>query len=635
MERSTDKAVTHVLNNHKGGKQLQTVWDRYEAQQPQCGFGELGVCCRHCMQGPCRIDPFGEGPDRGICGATADTIVARGLARAIAGGTASHSGHALHMAHVFKKTLEGKAPDYAIKDEAKLKAVATRIGIEVEGRPVKEIALELADKALSEFGDNDKALIWAATTVPLGRIEVCAELGIVPTSIDCTVAEVMHRTTYGVDADPINILLGALKCAVADYTACHLATDLSDILFGTPQPVVSKANLGVLREEAINIALHGHNPLLSDIIAQVASEPELIAEAKKVGAVEGLNVVGICCTGNEVLMRHGIPLATSSVSQEVAIMTGVLDAMVVDYQCIMPAVATVAECFHTKVITTMPIAKMPGAEHVAFNEENAVESARAIVRQGIERFKFRNPDKVCIPQESSTAIAGFSAEAIIGALSKVNAEDPLKPLIDNIVSGNIRGICLFAGCNTVKVPQDHNYVEMVKKLLAENVLILATGCASSTYARHGFMTSEATKKYAGEGLAAVLTAIGEAAGLEAPLPPVLHMGSCVDNPRAVDVAAAVANKLGVDMSQLPVVASAPEAVTEKAVAIGTWAVVGGFPTHLGVVPPVLGSKLVTETLTATLKDLLGGYFIVEPDPAKAADALLAVIDERRAGLGLS
>ncbi|WPD24907.1 MAG: anaerobic carbon-monoxide dehydrogenase catalytic subunit [Candidatus Electrothrix scaldis] len=634
MERSIDKAVIHVLNQHKGGNQVQTAWDRYEAQQPQCGFGELGVCCRHCMQGPCRIDPFGEGPTRGVCGATADTIVARGLARAIAGGTASHSGHALHVVHVFQKTVAGEAPAYAIQDKTKLKAVAARSGIEVEGRSSKEIAQDLAKLALSEFGGKEEPLAWAACTVTPGRIEKCSELGIVPTSIDSTVAEVMHRTTYGVDADPINILLGALKCAVADYTACHLATDLSDILFGTPQPVVSKANLGVLREDAVNIALHGHNPLLSDIIAQVASEEELIAEAKKAGASEGLNVVGICCTGNEILMRHGIPLATSSVSQEVAIMTGVLDAMVVDYQCIMPSVATIAECFHTKVITTMPIAKMPGAEHMAFSDENAVECARAIIRQGIERFKFRNPDKVCIPQESSTAIAGFSAEAIIGALAKVNAEDPLKPLIDNIVAGNIRGICLFAGCNTVKIPQDKNYVEMVKKLLAENVLILATGCASSTYARHGFMTSEATNKYAGEGLAAVLTAIGEAAGLEAALPPVLHMGSCVDNPRAVDVAAAVANKLGVDMAQLPVVASAPEAVTEKAIAIGTWAVVGGFPTHLGMAPPVLGSKLVTETLTATIKDLLGGYFIVEPDPVKAAEKLLAVIDERRAGLGL-
>lgn len=635
MKQSIDKAVTHVLNNHKGSDQLQTVWERYEAQQPQCGFGELGVCCRHCMQGPCRVDPFGEGPDRGICGATADTIVARGVARAVAGGTASHSGHALHLAHVLKKSLAGKTPAYAIKDEAKLKAVAIRCNIEIDNRSINEIAQDVADKALAEFADTGEPLTWAATTVPPGRTEICNKLGIVPTSIDSTIAEVMHRTTYGVDADPINILLGALKCAVADYTACHMATDLSDILFGTPQPVISKANLGVLKKDAVNVALHGHNPLLSDIIAQVASEPDLIAAAKEAGAPQGLNVVGICCTGNEVLMRHGIPLATSSISQEVAIMTGVLDAMVVDYQCIMPAVASVAECFHTKVITTMPIAKIPGAEHIAFSDENAVECARTIIQQGIERFKSRNPDKICIPQESTPAIAGFSAEAIIGALSKVDAKDPLKPLIDNIISCNIRGICLFAGCNSVKITQDHNYIEMVKRLLAENVLILATGCASSAYARHGFMTPEATTKYAGEGLASVLTAIGEAAGLEAPLPPVLHMGSCVDNPRAMDIATAVANKLDVDISQLPVVASAPEAVTEKAIAIGTWAVAGGIPTHLGMAPPVLGSKLVTETLTSTIKELLGGYFIVEPDPDKAAQALLAAIDERRTGLGLS
>ncbi|WP_417915293.1 anaerobic carbon-monoxide dehydrogenase catalytic subunit [Candidatus Electronema sp. JM] len=634
MNRSIDPAVTEILAHHKGGAQLQTAWDRYEAQLPQCGFGELGVCCRHCMQGPCRIDPFGEGAQRGICGADADTIVARGLARAVAGGTASHSGHARHLAHVLKKIAAGKAADYAITDEAKLKAVAARVGIATAGRASRDIARDLTDKALAEFSDKDEGLAWAATTVTKGRLEVFSRLGIVPTSIDSSVAEVMHRTTYGVDADPVNILLGALKCALADYAACHLAADLADILFGTPQPVVSRANLGVLKSGAVNIALHGHNPLLSDIIAQVASEPEMIEAAKQAGAAEGLNVVGICCTGNEVLMRHGIPLATSSVSQETAIMTGALDALVVDYQCIMPAVATAAECFHTKIITTMPIAKMPGAEHVEFCDERAADCARKILRKGIANFQQRNADKVCIPKHTSAAIAGFSAEAIIATLAKVNSEDPLKPLIDNIVAGNIRGICLFAGCNSVKVPQDRNYVEMVKLLLANNVLILATGCASSAYARHGFMTSEATKQYAGTGLAAVLTAVGEAAGLGGPLPPVLHMGSCVDNARPVDVAVAVADKLGVDLSQLPVVASAPEAVTEKAVAIGTWAVAAGLPVHLGIAPPVLGSKLVATVLTDKIKGLLGGYFLVEPDPAKAAAALLAVIDQRRVGLGL-
>ncbi len=634
MNRSIDQAVLDVLNGHKGGCKMKTVWDRYEAQQPQCGFGELGVCCRHCMQGPCRIDPFGEGPSRGICGADADTIVARGLARMVAGGTASHSGHARHVAHVLKKALLGEAPDYAVKDKGKVEEVATRLGIQTLGRNVKDIALDVANKALAEFGDNDETLAWVTATMTKGRLEAFSRLGIAPTSIDGSVAEVMHRTTYGVDAEPVNILFGALKCALADYAACHIAADLSDILFGAPQPVLSRANLGVIRQDAVNIALHGHNPLLSDIIAQVASEPELIEAAKQAGASGGLNLVGICCTGNEVMMRHGIPLATSSVSQETAVMTGALDALVVDYQCIMPAVATAAECFHTKIITTMPIAKMPGAEHIEFSDSKAADCARTILRKGIANFKNRCPDKLCIPSRSTAVVAGFSAEAIIAALSKVNAEDPLKPLVDNIATGNIRGICLFAGCNSVKTPQDRNYIEMIKLLLAENVLILATGCAASAYARHGFMTSEATKQYAGAGLAAVLTAVGEAAGLGGPLPPVLHMGSCVDNARPVDVAVAVAERLGVDLSQLPVVASAPEAVTEKAVAIGAWAVAAGLPVHLGLAPPVLGSVVVTKILTSAVSDLLGGYFLVEPDPIKAAKGLLAALDQRRAGLGL-
>jgi carbon-monoxide dehydrogenase catalytic subunit len=316
------------------------------------------------------------------------------------------------------------------------------------------------------------------------------------------------------------------------------------------------------------------------------------------------------------------------------LLTGSVDAMVVDYQCIMPSLSNIAECFHTRLITTMPIAKMPKALHIEFHEKDARELARKIIVTAIEAFGKRDKNRVNIPDNTSTAFAGFSTEAIIGALSLVNKEDPLKPLIDNIVAGNIYGVCLFAGCNSVKVTQDANYSAMVKELAKKNVLILATGCASGAFSRHGFMTPEATELYAGPGLKAVLTAVGKAAGLGGPLPLVLHMGSCVDNTRAADVAVAVANKLGVDLDKLPVVASAPEAVTEKAVAIGTWAVAAGLPTHLGIIPPVLGSKVVTQVLTSTAKDLFGGYFIVEPDPVKAAAALVSVMAERRKGLGL-
>ncbi len=611
---------------------INTVWDRFEKQSPQCGFGELGVCCRTCMQGPCRIDPFGEGPTLGACGTTADTIVARNLARSIAAGTASHAGHAKHLIHTLMKWAEGKAPDYPVKDEAKLTRLATKLGIVSDGKTVQELAKEVAGAALAEFSEKESPLAWAATNVTQGRVDTFLKYGVVPTGIDAAISEVMHRTHYGVDADPVNLLLGGVKCALADFAACHMATDLADVLFGTPKPVVSRANLGVLKHDAVNIALHGHNPVLSDVIVQVSKDMD--QEAKNAGAAGGLNVVGICCTGNEVLCRHGIPMATHSVSQELAILTGAVDAMVVDYQCIMPSLGTLAECYHTRLITTMPIAKIPGATHIEFDETRAREIAQVIIRLAIDAFKTRNPNKVNIPPQTSVAIAGFSVEAIVDALALLNKDDPLKPLIDNIVNGNIQGVCLFAGCNNVRTTQDHNFVTMAKELARQNVLLLATGCGAGAFARHGLLTPEATNSYAGEGLKAVLTAIGEAAGLGGPLPLVLHMGSCVDNARAADIAVAVANKLGVDVDKLPVVASAPEATTEKAISIGTWAVAAGLPTHLGVVPPVLGGPIVTKVLTEDIKNIFGGYFIVDTDPVSSASKLMEAIHSRRKGLGL-
>ena len=631
MEKTTDSASKAMLKVAEH-LDLRTVWDRFTAQTPQCGFGELGTCCRNCLQGPCRIDPFGEGAMAGACGASADTIVARNLARAIAAGTAAHSGHAKHLAHTLLKSAEGQAPDYPIKDEAKLKAVAAGLGIDTEGKGTGEIAREVAQTALRDFSEKETPVAWAATKVTQGRVETFLKYGVVPTGIDAAISEVMHRTHYGVDADPVNLLLGGIKCALADFAGCAMGTDLADVLFGTPQPVFSRANLGVLKPEAVNIALHGHSPILSDLIAQVAHD--LDGEARAAGATAGINLVGICCTGNEVLMRHGIPAATHSVSQELAIVTGALDAMVVDYQCIMPSLATLAECFHTRLITTMPIAKIPGATHLEFSEEKGRPTAAEIIRLGIEAFKKRDPKKINIPSDQSELLAGFSTEAIVGALSLLNRDDPLKPLIDNIVQGNILGVCLFAGCNNVRVPQDQNFLIMAQELARKNVLLLATGCGAGAFARHGLLTSQATIDYAGDGLKAVLTAVGQAVGLPGPLPPVLHMGSCVDNSRAVQLAVAVANKLGVDLDKLPVVASAPEATTEKAIAIGTWAVAAGLPTHVGVIPPVLGSSLVARVLTQDVKDLFGGYFIVETDPVASAQKLIEAIQERRAGLGI-
>ncbi len=627
--KSKDPAVNRLINMALD-KEVETVWDRFEAQQPQCGFGELGVCCRNCAQGPCRVNPFGDAPQRGVCGADAHTIVARNLVRAIAAGTASHSGHAKHLVHALYKGLQGKAP-YSVKDEGKLRALAGRLGLDSE-LPVDRLAGELVELARAQFAEDEGPMKWATVVLTENRVQKLAGLGVLPSGIENTISEMMHRTHLGVDADPVNLLLGGVTCSVADMAGSHMATALADIVFGTPKPVVTEANLGVMKENMVNIALHGHNPVVSDVLVQVAGEME--EQAREAGA-EGINLLGVCCTGNEVLMRHGIPSLTHSISQELPLLTGALDAMVVDYQCVYPSLAGIAECCGTPLITTMDMAKIPGALHVGVREEEAREKAREIIGLAVETFKKRKGRPVNIPQNKSKVVAGFSVEAVVEALAAVDAGDPLKPLVDNIVSGNIQGVVLMAGCNNARVPQDRNFLTIAKELAARDVLLLATGCGAGAYARHGLLTPEAVGEYAGPGLKAVLTAVGEAAGLGGPLPLILHLGSCVDNSRAVDLAVAVANKLGVDVDKLPVAASAPEFKTEKAVAIGTYAVTLGLPVHLGVVPPVLGSAQVTTLLTEGIRDILGGYFIVETDPLKSARLLFESLQERRRGLNLS
>ena len=631
--KSVDTAAKQMIDysNEHG---YETVFDRYESQQPQCGFGSMGLCCRNCWKGPCRIDPFGNGPKRGICGADAHTIAARQLARMMAAGGAAHAEHGRHILEAASAIIEGHGNGYHIEDRTKLMATAARLGIETEGREDNDILGDILTKSYEDFHNYDKSKVsnWLTAFLPAARIERLKSLGVMAPSIDTSIAQLMARTSVGCDADPLNIILGGVRAAMSDLTGMAMATELSDILFGTPTPVVTEANLGALREDAVNIALNGHNPIVAEAVTVVAVELE--DEAKAAGATGGINLVGVCCTGNESMLRHGIPLAANYLSQEMVIVTGVLDAMVVDVQCVMPGLVPVAEDFHTRVITTMDDNKIPGAEHVSVHAENGFEQARKIVRMAIEAFANRNAAQVFVPDVKETAVVGFSAEVLVDVLSKLNAEDPLAPLLDAIVGGAIKGVVLFAGCNTTQVDQDMNYTTMAKELAKRDVLMLATGCGGGALAKDGFMTSEATEKYAGDGLKAVLTLLGETAGLGAPLPLVLHMGSCVDNSRALTIATALANKIGVDLDKLPVVASAPECMSEKAVSIGSWAVAIGLPVHLGNVPQVMGSSVVVDILTNVAKDAFGGYFIVDTDPVSASEKIFDVILERRAGLGI-
>ncbi|MGR5147191.1 anaerobic carbon-monoxide dehydrogenase catalytic subunit [Photobacterium alginatilyticum] len=631
--KTSDPAVK-TLCKVADKEDIATVFDRYQMQLPQCGFGSLGLCCRICYKGPCRVDPFGEGPQLGICGADRHTIVARNVTRMMAAGAAAHSEHGRHIALAMQKVGQGLLPAYRIRDEDKLYRIAELLDIDTLGKETLEVAYDVATKTLEDFQNQDhhKGCHWISATLPDKRVDLLSRLGALPHNIDATVSQIMARTHIGCDAEPNNVFLGGIRGALADFNGMSLATELSDVMFGTPSPVVTEANIGVIDQDAVNIAVNGHNPLLSEVICDIARDMNDIA--KGAGAEKGINIVGICCTGNEVMMRHGVPLATNYLSQEMAILTGALDAMVVDVQCIMPSLPQIGNCFHTEVITTMDENKMQGARHISFHEENAVETAREVIQCAINAYTRRDPNKINIPNIKQTAVVGFSSEAVITALSKLDAVDPLKPLVDNIVNGNIQGVALFAGCNSTQTVQDESYQIIARTLAANNVLLLATGCGAGAFAKHGLMNQQATEQYAGDSLKAVLTQIGEAAGLNGPLPLVLHMGSCVDNSRAVTLATALANRLGVDLCDLPVVASAPEAMSEKAIAIASWGVAIGLPTHLGTIPQVTGSDVVTELMQEGAKDLFGGYFIVETDPKIAGNKLVEVIKGKRQGLGI-
>jgi carbon-monoxide dehydrogenase catalytic subunit len=622
--RTIDPAALEVLAKTEGSG-IETAYDRYLNMQPQCNFGEQGVCCHVCIQGPCRIT---KKASKGICGAPAYTIVGRNLVRSALGGCAAHSDHGLHATLLAKAVSEGHAPDYAITDTKKLHAVAERHGISTDGKEDIEIFKEIVAIALEEFsrvdGEESK---WLDKVLIPERIEKLQDCNIMPSSIHRTISEGMAQTHMGMDADPVNLVFKALEVSLADYLGEHIATSLSDILFGTPKPVVSEANMGVLDPDCVNIAVHGHNPILSEMIVKAAREMK--EDAEKAGA-KGIKCMGICCTGNEILMRQGVPILTNFAAQELAIMTGAVDAMVVDLQCIMPGIQAVSECFHTRIVTTMSSVKIPSSYYVDFDDERAMEKAREVIEIAIGAFKERNNEKVSIPQFKNKVVAGFSVEALLDIFAAVNPEKPIKVLTDAITSGELRGVCLLAGCNNLKRVHDNNHLTIAKELAKNNVLLVATGCAAQTYAKFGLLNSEAVDQYAGEGLKAFINRLNEANKdkLVEKLPLVFHMGSCVDNSRAYDLMTYMAEELQMDTPKVPYAASAPEAMSEKAIAIGCWAVTLGMPVHVGVVPPVPGSPLVDGIALQIAQDVYGGYFIWETDPMEGAKKILAALDER-------
>lgn len=614
---------------------LLLVDERLRRMMPECAFGELGTCCVMCYMGPCRIDPFGQGPRVGVCGATPDVIVARNFLRAATGGAASHAGHARELAILLLEIAEGKAPGYRIREEGKLLALAGKLGVPVDGRPVSAVAADVARKALEDFGRQDgEPMNWIRARATKTEYAKWERLGLVVSNPHNEIETAMHRTSMGNDADPLNLWIATLRMGMVDnFAGLMLATDLSDVIFGIPTPKVVSANFSVVKENQVNIACHGHNPILASKVAEWADRLE--AEAKAAGA-ERVNVVGVCCIGNELVMRYGVPYAGHEAQTELFLATGAIDAMVVDMQCIWPSLPGIAKCYKTRFITTVPFARHPEAIHVDFHADRADERAQEIVRHAIAGFRDRKAAAVPvrIPDVSSTLLTGISVETLVAVLSTVNREDPLKPVIDAIASGDIAGAVGIVGCPNPKLRDGAMTERMAGELIRNNVLIVTTGCVNHILAQAGFLKSDATEKHAGPRLRKVLTAIGQAAGLGGPLPPVLHMGSCVDNSRIYDLLAALAGKLGVEISQLPVAGSAPEFMTEKAISIGSFFLSAGILVHLAPAPRVFGSPFAVSLLTEKLAGLNGGKALVAATPDGAVAGILAHIQEKRQALGL-
>ncbi|MDT8378758.1 MAG: anaerobic carbon-monoxide dehydrogenase catalytic subunit [Desulfotignum sp.] len=616
----TDVSVTSDGNQlfDKAVKdKVETVWHRHDAQQPQCGFCDMGLSCRICIMGPCRVDPFGQGPQAGVCGADADIIVARNLCRMIAAGAASHSDHGRDLVEVLKAVSKGEAPGYQIRSEEKLTRVAGEYGLKTDGKDTLAVAGELADAMMEDYGMRKKA-VTLVSRAPEKRRKIWDKAGITPRGIDRETSEMMHRTHMGVDNDWVSLLTQGLRNALSDgWGGSMIATEVSDILFGVPAPKPTMVNAGVLKKDQVNIVVHGHNPVVSEMVSKFCISEEMLALAKAKGA-SGINLAGVCCTGNELLMRRGIAMAGNHLMTELILTTGAVDMMIVDYQCIMPSIGKVAACYHTKMISTSDKARFPGMEHHEFHPDNAEEKAKTLVKAAIENFG--NRKEVFIPVEPREAVGGFSIETILGAMGGT-----AEPLIDAIKAGKIRGAVGVVGCNNPKIKHDYGHVTLIKKLIENDILVVDTGCVSVASAKAGFKVPSAIEM-AGPGLKEICGSLG--------IPPVLHLGSCVDNVRILVLVSALADALGVDISDLPVAGSAPEWYSEKAVTIGVYCVASGITTHLGPMPPITGSMNVVKLLTEGLNDVVGAVFGVEPDPEKAAVFLTRVIEKKRKALGL-
>jgi len=623
--KSADKVAEEILEWTEAHG-LETAFERAERIKA-CPIGHSGACCKICFMGPCRlVGKDAEDKATGVCGATLPVVAARNFLRMVAAGTAAHSDHARDMAYTLLAAATGEAPDFQIRDVTKLRKLADILEIATDGRTKEDIAKDVAERIISQFGQQRGETVFIKRATEKRR-EIWRKLGLVPRGVDREVTEALHRTNMGVDQEPDNLLMAALRVSLADgWAGSMFSTDITDVLFGTPRPLRAKASLGIMKEDEVNVVVHGHEPTLAEMVVEVSHEPEILEYAAKKGA-KGINLVGMCCTANEVLMRHGIPTAGGFLNQELAVMTGLAEAVMVDVQCIMPALAKAAKNFHTKVITTSRKGKMIDAVHIQYDEHRAKEVAREILKMAIDNYGNRTTEGSRV-HDTADVIAGFSHE-YLSYMQGGRFRASFRPLNDAIMAGRIRGVAAVVGCNNPRIAaQDSIHDYLATEFIKNDVLVVTTGCGAAACAKAGYMTPETALEMAGPGLKEVCEAIG--------IPPVLHLGACVDNSRILTVTTEMAQEggLGEDISELPAVGIAPEWMSEKALAIGCYFVASGVYVIFGSEHPAKASQEVQRIMTEVWEERVGGRLEFVPDPEEILKKSLEHIDAKREALKL-
>ena len=597
-DKTTQELVEKALE-----EKIETIWHRYSSQLPQCGFGLLGLCCRNCLIGPCRIDPFGQGAQRGSCGVDADVMVARNLLRHVVAGASSYTDLAMDVLDYLLAVGEGRCKDLSIVDKARLEELCKVLDVPVEGKDELTLARDVATKLIAEFSMPRTGTI-VEKTAPPELVELWRGLGILPRGPAREIVEALHRTHEGVCLDPEELLLSCLRIGItALWQSAYLAYALQDVLAGTPSPRKGPMGPKTISEDYVNIVVRiAKRPIMRKLV-EIAKSKEMEQEAINVNAL-GVNVLA----------------PANYVMSEVVLATGQVELFVVDYLCTMPGIVQAAEKYHTKLVSLSRSGKVRGGLLVEVTPENLGEKLKEVVKLAIENFKNRKEEKLFTPKTPpETAMIGWSIEAL-----KSQLKGSLEPLANAIREGKIRGIAILFGCTTPKVVHNKAHVEITKELIKNDIIVFGTGCWNIAAGMAGLLKPEA-RTMAGPGLSKFCEEFG--------IPPCLSFGGCADNARIVKLIAEVASLLKVPFNKMPVVASAPEPMAEEIVALMFGMAGSGIPVHTGVPLPVYGSKFVVEWLTSRLEKLTGGKIFHEADPAKAAQELVRIVDSRRRELG--